>query len=310
MSSPARPATDGRATLVVCAVLLMWASAFVAIRAVGDALSPGPLALGRLLVGGVVLGVLALRNRRPFPRGWVLWMIAAYGLLWFAGYNVLLNAAERHLDAGTAAMVVNIAPILVAIGAGVFLREGFPRQLLLGIAVAFVGVVLIAVGGPGGHSDAFGITLGIVTAVMYAGGVLAQKVALRTVDALSATWIGCAVGAVALLGWFPGLVREVASAGTGPVLAIVYLGIFPTAVAFSLWAWALQRSDAGVLTSSTMAVPAIVVLASWLVLREVPTVWAIIGGVIALSGVAISRIRPRRARTPEVDGVLPTNGRP
>ncbi|WP_353647707.1 DMT family transporter [Nakamurella sp. A5-74] len=281
----------------VVAVLLMWASAFVAIRGIGTSFSPGPLALGRMLVGGLVLAVFAVRARRPLPQGRALGMVAAYGLLWFAGYNVLLNAAERHLDAGTAAMLVNVAPILVAVGAGVFLREGFPRQLLVGIGIAFIGVVLIAFGGSGGHSDGFGILLGLVTAVLYAAGVLTQKVALKTVDALTATWVGCGIGALALLGWLPSLIREWSAAGTTPVLSLIYLGVFPTAIAFSLWAYALQRSDAGVLTSSTLAVPAIVVLASLLVLGEVPTIWAIIGGAVALTGVAIGRVRRRRTNS-------------
>lgn len=286
-------AREWKPAAAVVAVLLMWASAFVAIRGIGTSFSPGPLALGRLLVGGLALAVFAVRARRPFPRGRALGMVAAYGLLWFAGYNVLLNAAERHLDAGTAAMLVNVAPILVAVGAGCFLREGFPRQLLVGIGIAFIGVVLIAFGGSGGHSDGFGILLGLVTAVLYAAGVLTQKVALRTVDALTATWVGCAIGVLALLGWLPSLIREWSAAGTAPVLSLIYLGVFPTAIAFSLWAYALQRSDAGALTSSTLAVPAIVVLASWLVLGEVPTIWAIIGGAVALTGVAIGRLRRR-----------------
>ncbi|MEJ7650041.1 MAG: DMT family transporter [Nakamurella sp.] len=289
-------AREWKPAAAVAAVLLMWASAFVAIRGIGTSFSPGPLALGRMLVGGLVLAGFAVRARRPLPRGRALAMVAAYGLLWFAGYNVLLNAAERHLDAGTAAMLVNVAPILVAVGAGVFLREGFPRQLLAGIGIAFIGVVLIAFGGSGGHSDGFGILLGLVTAVLYAAGVLTQKVALKTVDALTATWVGCAIGALALLGWLPALIREWSAAGTTPVLSLIYLGVFPTAIAFSLWAYALQRSDAGALTSSTLAVPAIVVLASWLVLGEVPTIWAIVGGAVALTGVAIGRLR-RRTRS-------------
>ncbi len=47
-------------------------------------------------------------------------------MLWFAGYTLVLNIAERHLDAGTTAMLVNVAPLLVALVAGVVLKEGFP----------------------------------------------------------------------------------------------------------------------------------------------------------------------------------------
>ena len=273
-------------------VLLLWASAFIAIRAVGHSLEPGPLALGRLVVGSIALSVVALAFRRPLPRGRGLVLVASYGILWFAGYTLALNAAERHLDAGTAALLVNIAPLLVAVAAGSFLREGFPRPLIIGILVAFAGVVVIAAAGIGGHSDGLGVVLGILAALLYAAGVLTQKVALRTVDPVSATWVGCLVGMVVLAPFAPRAVQEFSHASGGTLAAVVYLGIFPTAIAFTLWAYALTRTSAGPLASTTLAVPAIVVLMSWLVLGEIPTVFALIGGGLCLAGVAISRRRP------------------
>jgi hypothetical protein len=61
------------------------------------------------------------------------------GIFWFGIYNVALNEAERRVDAGTAAMLVNIGPILIAVLAGIMLREGFPPKLLAGCLVAFWG---------------------------------------------------------------------------------------------------------------------------------------------------------------------------
>ena len=70
-------------------------------------------------------------------------LLAICGVGWFGVYNVALNAAEHHLDAGTTAMLVNVGPILIAVFAGLFLGEGFPRWLVVGITVAFAGVVVI-----------------------------------------------------------------------------------------------------------------------------------------------------------------------
>ncbi len=80
----------------VVATVLAWASAFVAIRAVGADLSPGPLALGRLLVGTAVLGALLGVTRRPWvaPTGREWRLLAVCGVGWFGVYNVALNAAE------------------------------------------------------------------------------------------------------------------------------------------------------------------------------------------------------------------------
>jgi drug/metabolite transporter (DMT)-like permease len=75
---------------------------------------------------------------------------------------------------------------------------------------------------------------------------------------------------------------------------VLYLGIFPTAVAFTTWAFALGRTTAGRLGSTTYLVPAIAIALGWLMLGEVPPVAAIFGGVVAIGGVVIARSRPSR----------------
>ena len=125
----ASSSTRGRLGLAAVAVtVLAWASAFVAIRWVGESFDPGPLALGRLLVGAAALGGLLAARRSwvaPTRREWALLVVC--GLAWFAVYNVALNAAEQRVDAGTTAMLVNAGPVLIALAAGALLGEGFPR---------------------------------------------------------------------------------------------------------------------------------------------------------------------------------------
>jgi drug/metabolite transporter (DMT)-like permease len=123
----------------------LWASAFVGIRSAGHDFAPGSLALGRLVVGSFALGLLVLARREPLPARRDLPSIALCGVLWFGIciYNVALNAAERRVDAGTAAMLVNVGPILIAVLAGIVLHEGFPRRLLAGGVVAFSGAAVI-----------------------------------------------------------------------------------------------------------------------------------------------------------------------
>lgn len=283
-----------RALLAATVTVVLWASAFVGIRMIGTAYSPGALAFGRITVGALALGVFALlRYRVRLPRGRSLALIVGYGAAWFAGYTALLNLAERHLDAGTASMLVNVAPLLVAVFAGLFLGEGFPRPLLVGIVIAFSGVTLIAFGGTGGGTvnDGLGIVLGLLTALLYATGALLQKVALRTVDGFTATFLGAASGALVLMPFAPAFVRETAAAPGDAIAAVVYLGVFPTAIAFSTWAYALARSDVGRMTATTFTVPAIVILLSWLLLGELPTVLTMLGGAVCLLGVAWSRRR-------------------
>ena len=290
MSTPTSP-LRGRTVAAVIVTLLSWASAFVAIRGVGEDFSPGALALGRLLVGTVVLGLLLSRRGwvRPTAAEWRLLVVCGVG--WFGIYNLALNAAEQHLDAGTTAMLVNIGPILIAVFAGLLLGEGFPRWLLAGIAVAFVGVLLIGIATRSAQTDLLGVVLCVVAAVTYAAGVVAQKPLLRRLPGLQVTATACAMGAVCCLPWAGNLVSELGSAPAGSIAGMVYLGAVPTALAFSTWAYALSRMDAGKLGVTTYVVPPLVILLGWLLLDEVPPLLALIGGAICLVGVGLSRRR-------------------
>jgi len=304
----ARSATakDGLIWLAIAVTVVLWASAFIGIRAAGTDFSAGGLTLGRILVGTVALTavLLVVRGRRRargidggptsrLPRGRLLLLVVAWGIAWFGAYNVTLNAAEQLIDAGTAALLVNIAPMLIAVLAGFLLGEGFPRRLMVGMALAFVGVAVIAASTSTGTFNAVGVALGVASAVLYAGAATLQKRLLPRVDALTMTWLGCLAGTIACLPFAPALVREAAEASSSSILAVVYLGVFPTAIAFLTWGYVLARSTAGRTAASTYAVPPIVVLMSWLVLDELPPAIALLGGALALAGVAVATLRRR-----------------
>ncbi|WP_432943210.1 DMT family transporter [Kribbella sp. CA-253562] len=291
------------AAAAAAVTVLLWASSFVAIRHVGNDLSAGPMALARLLVGSVLLGAFLLlrpaeqRWHRPVRRDWP--PLLACGLLWFGAYNVALNAAERRVDAGTAAMLVHIAPLLIAVLAGLTLGEGFPRQLVLGSAVAFGGVLLIGSSTSTGRAEIWGVVLCVAGAVSYAVGVVTQKPLLGRLPAAQVTWLACTIGTVACLPFAPGLVRELGTAGPAAIWWVVYLGAFPTALGFTTWAIALRHTTAGKMGATTYLVPMLAILMAWLLLGETPAGLAIAGGALCLVGVAVSRTRSRaRERVP------------
>jgi drug/metabolite transporter (DMT)-like permease len=283
----------------IIATVAMWASSFVVIRAFAEELSPGPLAVLRLLAGVITLSVLLLwlrrgRARLPGRRGLLLG--AAFGVVWFAVYTLAFNWAGHFLDAGTIAMLVNLAPLLIALGGGLFFGEGFPRQLFAGMAVSLVGIGLITFAGTTGRLSLAGLLIALAAAVLYAVGMLIQKLTLRHTDPLTATWIACAAGVVALLPFIPQTLAEVGGASVGSIVGAVYMGIGPTAVAFVFWGYAMMQFPAGRVAASTLSVPAIVVVMAWIFLSEVPPALAIIGGVICLVGVAIVQWRTPRRR--------------
>ena len=297
-STPAPVAVPERvlSPLVLTAIIvtvLAWASAFIVIRGVGPHFGGGSLALGRLIIGSVLLSLVLIGHAwvRPTRREWA--QIISYGIVWFGFYNVALNTAEHTLDAGTTAMIVNIGPILIALGAGVFLREGIPKWLAIGAAVAFGGVVLIGIGTGGASIDGVGILWALAAAVAYAAGVLLQKPTLRRLPNRQVTFLGCAIGMLACLPFIGSLIADLQAAPLPSILGVIYLGAIPTALAFSTWAYALSRMPAGQLGVSTYLVPPLAIIFGFIAFAEVPVPLAIAGGILCLVGVALSRRKPR-----------------
>lgn len=281
---------DRRSLLAAAVTVVLWASAFVAIRSAGQDFSPGALALGRLLPASAVLGVISLSQRAGWPPRAAWPGIVATGALWFGVYMVALNWGEQHVEAGTAAMVVNVGPILIALLSGWLLREGLRRSLLLGITVSFAGVILVGIATSTGRSPSLlGLMLCLLAAVSYAVAVVIQKPALRHASALQVTTFGCAVGTIACLPFTGQLLSQLATAPVTATLSVVYLGVFPTAVAFTTWAYALSRTSAARMGATTYLVPALTVLLGWAILGEVPSWLALGGGALCLAGVALSR---------------------
>jgi drug/metabolite transporter (DMT)-like permease len=291
---PPRAAMRADVAAIVAALVTvtLWGSAFVAIRDAGQTLSPGSLALGRLLVSLVVLGGAVAIWRQPLPNRRDLLWIAAFGVLFLGVYSVTLNAAERRVDAGTAAMLINTGPILIAILAGIFLKEGFPRWLFAGCAVAFAGCILIGLANTQyGSGAGLGVALLIVVACAYAAAVVIQKPVLARTSPLQVTWLGCVAGTIVCLPFAPTLVTELYNADAPAIGWMIYLGVAPTALGFATWAYALRHMSAGRLASLAYLIPVAAILLGWALLGETPPWLAVVGGALCLTGVALARRR-------------------
>lgn len=294
-----RPDAPTRAWLPLAAValtLVLWASAFVGIRHLGESVPPGTLSLARLLVMIAALLVLMKGriSRLPDRREWPLILLG--GVTWFGVYNLALNESERRIDAGTAALIIQVGPILVGLLAAFFLGERLTRNLLVGMGVGFTGVVVIGqASSRGANGDLLGVLLALVAAFTFAIGVLTQKKLLPTISPLELTFWYAVVGTVVCLPWTGEAVGVLGEASADTLWWILYLGVFPSAIAFVAWAYALSHADAGKFAQSTFLVPFITALMAWLLLDEVPPALAFVGGAMCIVGVLLAR-RTTRAQ--------------
>ena len=228
------------------------------------------------------------------------------GVLWFGVYNVALNDGEQHVDAGTAAMLIQVSPVLIALLAAMFLDERFTLYLGLGLALAFGGVGLIGLSdSDGGDRD----VLGVVLCLVVRGRLLDQPDPAEAAGRPAARDPRHLAGVHDRRGRLPAVrwascVDETRDAPTSSILWVVYLGVFPTAIAFTTYAYALRHMTASSLGVTTYLVPPITIVMGLVFLDETPPAMAYVGGALALVGVAVARRKPRTLRHRRAAGGL------
>ena len=299
---PLRPA------LALAVTVLLWGSAFAAIRAALEHFSAAHLSVLRLLVATLALCAIAAARGVRLPAARDLPAIAAVGLAGMTAYQLLLNSGERTVPAGTASLLVNLSPVFTAIGASLWLREDMTRRRWAGVAVACAGATLIALAGDGGLSLEEGALLVLGAAVVQAAFFLGQKPLLRRYGSLELTTWAMALGALMTLPFAPGLPAAIGCAPAEALIAVGFLGIGASALGFVTWAYACARIDVSVAAATLYAVPVVAFSAGWLWLGERPAPMALAGGAIALAGVAVVA-RGGRGRTAGIEEVGPTGRR-
>jgi drug/metabolite transporter (DMT)-like permease len=285
---PIRPA------LAIAVTVLLWGSAFAAIRAALEHFSAGHLSVLRLLIATVVLSAIAVARGVRLPAARDVPAIAAVGFAGMTAYQVLLNSGERTVPAGTASLLVNLSPVFTAIGASLWLSEEMTRRRWTGVAIACAGATLIAVAGDGGVSFGHGALLVLGAAVVQAAFFLGQKPLLRRYGSLELTTWAMALGTLMTLPLAPGLAGEMADAGFEPLAAVLFLGAGASAAGFVAWAYASARIDVSLAAACLYAVPVVAFGLGWVWLGEEPAPLALGGGVVALAGVALATRRTAR----------------
>jgi terminal-alkyne amino-acid exporter len=284
-----------RARLAAAGTVLLWASAFPAIAVAVRGFGPAGLAVARLVIASAALAAVApvLGVRRPRARD--LPLIALCGLAGMTGYQLLLNAGERVVPAGTASLLVATAPVYASVLAAMFLGERPGRRWWAGSAVALAGTAVIAVS----RGLGFGASAVIVLAAAVLQGIFhtAQKPLLARYTSFEVTAYAMWAGTVFVLPWSASLVRAWPHAGVAAIGAAAFLGVAPSALGFVLWGYAMARMDVGQVTTSLYLVPAAAILISLVWLGQVPRPAELGGGAIALAGVALARSRPHAPRS-------------
>ncbi|WP_433055329.1 DMT family transporter [Dactylosporangium sp. CS-033363] len=256
----------------------------------------GPIAVTFWRYAGGLALLAALRPflRTPGPRRPRLRWLLLNGL-GMAVYQTAYYVAIALGGVGIVTVVtLGSGPVLIALGARLFLHEHLGRTGAAIVAASVVGLTLLVAQNPqtGPHPLA-GIAVALISAAGYAAVTLLNRAASD--DPYDSALGGFAIGAVALLPFaaVEGLIpsRE----GLGETVGLLaFLGAVPTALAYALFFRGLTVVRATTASVVALSEPLAAVALGALVLHEPLTPWSAVGGAILLASVAALAMQERR----------------
>ncbi len=276
-------------------VPILWGMGFVVAKPAVDQFPPILLMAMRFGVTAMLLVWFV-----PIPRAALrsLFLVALIGST--LQYGLTFNGL-RLLDAGTTALIVQAEVPFLSLIAALWLGEKLGLRKILGMAVAFGGIYLIA-GEPRLEGKAVGIGLVLAGAFMWALG----QAMMRRLGALGGFTAIAWVSAMAAPQLFiASLIVEadhltyVRSAGLEVWVAVFYLGAVMTAIGYSCWYHVLGRYEASKVGPFILLTPVMSVLGGILFLGETLTLHIVIGGVLVIGGVGIVLIERRTRLKPD-----------
>lgn len=223
--------------LLFLALGFMWGSAYLFIKIGVETLTPWTLIASRLAIGVVVLGTVLVLSREPLPRSArVYGHLLVMAIIYIAIPFFLITSAERTVDSALAAIIQSSVPLMVFVIAAVTLRdEPITTGRLAGLAVGFIGVVVLLGGGPASTSSSSlsGEIALVGASVAYAGGAVYARRFLHGLRPMTTAFFQVAFAFVIAVVLAFTLETPLATAvRTDTVLAIVWLGAFSSGLAY------------------------------------------------------------------------------
>lgn len=233
-------------------------------------------------------------------------VLVAGATLGIGQYTLLLTGMRAGMPAGLTSLVVQIQAIFTAVLAVALLGERLTRRRIIGMAVAFAGLALIATDlGTGGPIGAFLLVVG--AAFFWSAGNIAIRKAAPPDSFRFMVWI-CGVAAIPmmilalLVEGVPGLEFSVEGS-----LSVLYVSMIATLGGFGIWGFLLQRYDASVVAPTALLVPVFGMSSAALFAGESISPVKLAAAALIISGVLYAGTRARTPaptdRAPEAERV-------
>lgn len=282
---------DPTLVFTVTFTVMAWASSFPAIRAGLAGFGPAEMAALRFALAGGPAALFLIATRAKLPELGDIWRFLVGGVIFIAAYALLLNFGQRVVPAGPAAFIINTNPIMTAVLAMMILGERFSLTAWVGTALSFAGIGVIALGK--GLDVEIGISVLLILGAAFCNAIttVLQKPLFARYKPLHVAAWNMAIGGFVLLPFLPSAIEQAKAAPSVSFWSVVYLAVVPSLIAYGTWAITLSRLPAARASNFQYAVPPMAMLIGFFWLGEIPTVFGLIGGAMALAGVVVVNLK-------------------
>ena len=263
---------------------VIWGSSFYFIDIGLDSFAPGLITPMRVLFGCITLSMIP-KARQPVPKqAWP--NIVVLSLVWLALPLTVFPFAEQHVSSSVTGMLNGATPLFVAVVASVIARRLPPGRQMLGLAIGFGGVVLIAL--PSireSSSSMFGVALIFGALVLYGFSLNVASPLQQMYGSLPVLFRAEIVAVILLapLGVYS-LVNNDRPFAWGPFAAMLALGVLGTAMAHYAMVTLSGRIGSTRAAGSLYLMPAVSLALGVFVNNETVAPLAVIGSVVAVIG--------------------------
>lgn len=278
-------------------ISLIWGSSFLLIAEALEGLTPATVTLGRVGVGAIVLwGIRAVRSNTVRIEREDYGPVVLLSLLWVAIPFTLFPLAQEHINSAVTGLLNGATPVFAGIVSAWLVKEAPRGMQLVGIAVGFIGIVLISLGSAGGGSNEVRGVLMVLAATVCYGFAVNMAAPLQArygpITIMSAV-LGLATLWVLPLGlWSIGDNDW----SVGPIAAVLFLGAVGTGLAYWIMATLVGRVGGVRASFITYLIPVVSLALGVAIRNDAVTALAIIGAVITIGGAFMaSRAKVARA---------------
>ena len=277
---------------------VLWGTAFVAIKAGLADLPPVLFASLRYDLAGLFLLVYAaVATDQLLPRSRADWAEVAVGaVLLIAAYNGLLFIGQQGVTSAVAAILIATAPVLTTgFSRALLPQEGLAPLGVLGIALGFAGVGLVAVPGESLTVDSLAAPgLIVLAAVSVAlGSVLLERVDSEMPVESAIAWSFLAGAGLLHLTSVVTPTESLGEATASPdaIVALLYLAVFASVIGYVIYFRLLDRLGPVEINLVSYAVPVSAAAAGWVVRDEPIDAPAVAGFLVILTGFVLIKRR-------------------